>query len=251
MRPGPGRPALVACSHGTADRDGAAAVTALVAAVARSCPVPVEEAHVDVHPPYLADVAPRYPAAVVVPLLLAAGYHAHVDVAGVVEDHPSAVRADALGPDPRITAVLRDRLRQAGLRRRDVVVLAAAGSSDDAADAAVRRTAADLAGMLRRPVTVGYGAARGPRVADEVARLRRLHPRRRVVVCSYLLATGHFHRRILAAGADLVSAPLLTGPGVDPRLVGVVLDRYRAASTRWLNGERSGTRQEVTAVHGR
>ncbi len=241
-------PTLVACSHGTADPEGAAAVTRLVEAVRRRAGVPVEEAHVDVHGPYLADVAAAQAAAVVVPLLLAAGYHAHVDIAGVVASHPDAAQADALGPDRRITSLLADRLHAAGVRRGDTVVLAAAGSSDDGADASVRRTAADLARVVGAPVTVGYGAARAPRLADEVARVRRLHPGRRVALCSYLLATGHFHRRVLAAGADLVTDPLLSGPHVDPRLVDLVVERYRAAR---LNRLRSGTRQEVTTVHGR
>ncbi|MFL6054778.1 MAG: hypothetical protein ACJ72W_17935 [Actinoallomurus sp.] len=34
--------------------------------------------------------------------------------------------------------------------------------------------------------------------------------RRRIAVASYLLAPGHFHDRLLAAGADLVAPP----PGV-------------------------------------
>jgi sirohydrochlorin ferrochelatase len=221
---------LVACSHGTADTAGAAAVTGLVDAVRRRAGVPVVEAHVDVHPPYLADVAPKHGEVVVVPLLLAAGYHARVDIARVVDGHPCAAQADALGPDPRITAVLLDRLHAAGLGPDDAVVLAAAGSSDDAADVSVRRTAETLGARLGRPVTVAYGAARAPRVADEVARLRAERPRRRIVLASYLLATGHFHRRLLAAGADVVTAPLLDALRVDERLVDVVLDRHAAVA---------------------
>jgi hypothetical protein len=49
------------------------------------------------------------------------------------------------------------------------------------------------------------------------------------VVASYLLATGHFHRRILDAGADLVTAPLLGEGSPDPRLVELVLERFEAA----------------------
>jgi sirohydrochlorin ferrochelatase len=243
---------LVACSHGTADPAGAAAVTRLVDAVRRRAGLPVVEAHVDVHPPYLADVAPRHRDVVVVPLLLAAGYHAHVDIARVVDDHPRAAQADALGPDPRITALLLDRLHAAGLRPDDTVVLAAAGSSDDAADVSVRRTAEALGAHLDRRVTVAYGAARTPRVADEVARLRAEQPRRRVVLASYLLATGHFHRRLLAAGADVVTAPLLDGPVVDERLVDVVLDRYAVtARSRCTAGRRHAATRERPRSGGR
>ena len=72
-------------------------MTRLVEAVRRRAGLPVVEAHVDVHPPYLADVASQHRDVVVVPLLLAAGYHARVDIARVVADHPSAAQADALG----------------------------------------------------------------------------------------------------------------------------------------------------------
>jgi sirohydrochlorin ferrochelatase len=221
-------PVLVACSHGTADAEGTAAVTRLVDAVRRAADVPVVEAYVDVHGPYVRDVVAEHGGdVVVVPLLLAAGFHVRVDIAEAVAPWPAALTSPALGPDDRLTELLDERLRGAGVRPDDAVVLAAAGSSDDAADAAVRAQA-DLLSVVRgRPVTVAYGAARGPRIGEEVARLRDLGPR--VAVASYLLATGHFHRRVLQAGADAVSAPLLDGDEPDARLVGLVLDRYGAA----------------------
>ena len=47
---------LVLCSHGTRSEVGAARVSGLVSAVASALPsVQVREAHVDVHPPFLAD----------------------------------------------------------------------------------------------------------------------------------------------------------------------------------------------------
>jgi sirohydrochlorin ferrochelatase len=221
-------PVLVACSHGTADAEGTAAVTRLVDAVRRAADVPVVEAYVDVHGPYVRDVVAGHGGdVVVVPLLLAAGFHVRVDIAEAVAPWPAAVTSPALGPDDRLTDLLDERLRAAGVRPDDAVVLAAAGSSDDAADAAVRAQADLLSAVRRRPVTVAYGAARGPRVGAEVARLREREPR--VAVASYLLATGHFHRRVLQAGADAVTAPLLDAGDPDPRLVALVLDRYRGA----------------------
>jgi sirohydrochlorin ferrochelatase len=223
-------PVLVACSHGTADAEGTAAVTRLVDAVRRAADVPVVEAHVDVHGPYVRDVVAEHRGdVVVVPLLLAAGFHVRVDVAEAVAPWPGAVAGDALGPDDRLTDLLSERLEAAGVEPDDDVVLAAAGSSDDAADAAVRAQADLLSATRQRPVTVAYGAARGPRIGEEVARLRDREPARRVAVASYLLATGHFHRRVLSAGADAVTAPLLDADEPDPRLVGLVLDRYLAA----------------------
>ena len=89
-------------------------------------------------------------------------------------------------------------------------------------------------------MTVAYGASRTPSLADEVARLRSLTSRR-VVVASYLLATGHFHRRILAAGADLVTAPLLDGGEPDPRVVELVRERFLDGVPAG-RGRRSGSR---------
>lgn len=220
-------PVLVACSHGTASAEGSAAVTRLVDAVRRAADVPVVEAFVDVHGPYVDEVVAAHDGnAVVVPLLLAAGFHVRVDVARAVAPWQRASTAEALGPDPRLTAVLLDRMAAAGVLPGDAVVLAAAGSSDDAADVSVRSAARGLAVARGGPVSVAYGAARGPRIADEVARIRTVEPGRRVTVASYLLATGHFHRRVLAAGADVVTAPLLDDGAPDPRLVELVLDRY-------------------------
>lgn len=223
---------LVACSHGTADPVGTAAVTGLADAVARRG-VPLAEAYVDVHGPYVADVVrEHHGGVVVVPLLLAAGYHVRVDIADAVAPFPEAGVAEALGPDPRLTAVLLRRMRAAGARPGDAVVLAAAGSSDDTSDVSVRSAARDLARAWGAPVSVAYGAAREPRVGDEVARLRALEPTRRVVAVSYLLATGHFHRKVLAAGADLVTTPLLGDHPVEPELVDLVVARYRAVEAR-------------------
>jgi hypothetical protein len=74
--------ALVLCAHGTRDPLGSRDVRAVLAAVAERLPgVEVREAYVDVHGPEVAEVrrAPptrgRRVAGVVVPLLLAAGYH--------------------------------------------------------------------------------------------------------------------------------------------------------------------------------
>ncbi len=89
---------------------------------------------------------------------------------------------------------------------------------------AVEEVAARLDERLGRSVTIGYGAGAHPRVPEAIAAARADGPAR-VVVASYLLAPGFFHDRVLAAGADLVTAPLAP----DDRLVAIVLDRYRDA----------------------
>jgi sirohydrochlorin ferrochelatase len=229
----PHRPALVATSHGTANADGTAAVGRLVDAVRSTRDADggtVVEAFVDVHGPYVDEVVAGLDGnAVVVPLLLAAGFHVKVDIARATAPWSEASASCALGPDDRLTAVLVDRLREAGVGPDDAVVLAAAGSSDDEADAAVRVQARLLETAWGAPVHVAYGASRRPRIADEVARLRA-EGADRVAVASYLIATGHFHRTVLGAGADVVTDPLLTEADPDPRLVDLVVARYECAA---------------------
>ncbi|WP_370524258.1 sirohydrochlorin chelatase [Cellulomonas sp. APG4] len=226
---------LVGCSHGTADPDGRATILAILARIAEARPeLDVREAFVDVQQPEVADVVRRAveeggaddgAPVVVVPLLLSAGYHVHVDIAAAVEPWGArAVAAPALGPDPRLVELLDERLDQAGALPDDAVVLAAAGSSDERATADVERVAAELARRRRGPVTVGYGSAAYPRVPAAVD-AARASGARRVAIASYLLAPGFFHDRLQLAGADTVSRPL----GADARVVGTALDRWAEA----------------------
>lgn len=226
-------PVLVGCAHGTRSTAGRRAVAELLIAVRRASPgLDAEAAFVDVQPPSVADVVRRVRddgrRCVVVPILLSGGYHVHVDIADAVRaSRGAAVAAGALGPDPRLAAVLQDRLVAAGALAGDAVVLAAAGSSDDRAAADVEAVRRTLATLREGPVVAAYGASAAPSVPEAVATLRRAG--HRVAVASYLLAPGHFHDRLAQAGADLVTAPLLAGP-VDARLVEVVLDRYHAVT---------------------
>jgi sirohydrochlorin ferrochelatase len=218
---------LVVCSHGTRSRAGADRVRGLVAAVADAMPaIEVREAHVDVHPPFLDDVIT--PGAVVVPLLLAPGHHVAVDIGGAASRVGAHV-TPALGPDRLLTSLLSSRLRQLQrpLEGDDLVVLAAAGSSVAGSEQTTREVARSLSASLARPVHIGYGAACAPRLDELIARLRGFQRGRRIVAASYLLAPGHFHDRVLAAGADDVTEPLLDGNTPDPRLVELVLRRYR------------------------
>ncbi|MCV2487973.1 sirohydrochlorin chelatase [Geodermatophilus sp. YIM 151500] len=227
-----GDPVLVACAHGTRSPAGRRLVAELALAARRLRPgLTTTAAFVDVQPPTVADVVAGLAAegrpAVVVPVLLSGGYHVHVDIARAVEGAGSAVAARPLGPDPRLAAVLHDRLVSTGADPADprtAVVLAAAGSSDARAVADVERTAALLRSSWAGPVTTGYGSAARPAVPDAVAAAREAGAAR-VVVAAYLLAPGHFHDRLAAAGADAVSAPLLP----DGRAAAVLLDRYDAA----------------------
>lgn len=226
-------PALLAIAHGTSSPAGRTAVANLVAAVTGARPeIAVREGFVDVQQPDVSSVLGALPAgssSVIVPLLLSAGYHVHVDLAEAAEVADAVVGA-ALGPDDRLVRLLGRRLAEAGLASGDVVVLAAAGSSDPRAVADCVETARRLGVLLARPVSVGFISAALPRLADEIATARAAHPGRRVVVASYLLAPGYFAGLAARAGGDVTSAPLLVPDAPVPdELVDVVLDRYAAA----------------------
>lgn len=232
MRSTSAQPVLVACAHGTRNPTGRRLIAELaLAARAQRPDLVTTAAFVDVQPPTVVDVVAGLSAenrpAVVVPLLLSGGYHVHVDIAQAVAAAPGTVAARPLGPDPRLAAVLLDRLLEAGADPRDpltAVVLAAAGSSDARSVADVENTADLLQRSWAGPVTTGYGSAAQPPVPDAVAAARRAGAER-VVVASYLLAPGHFHDKLAGAGADLITAPLLP----DERIAAVLLDRYDAA----------------------
>ena len=223
---------LVACAHGTRNPTGRRLIAELALAARALRPgLRTTAAFVDVQPPTVVDVVAGLDGpAVVVPVLLSGGYHVHVDIAGAVEQNADAVAARPLGPDPRLVEVLHDRLVDAEADPTDprtAVVLAAAGSSDPRATADVAGTAELLQHTWAGPVTTGYGSAAAPTVPDAVAAARAAGAQR-VVVAAYLLAPGHFRDKLDAAGADLVTAPLLP----DQRIAQVLLDRYDAAVAR-------------------
>ncbi|MER6172337.1 CbiX/SirB N-terminal domain-containing protein [Streptosporangium sp. NPDC001681] len=212
----------------------------------------VEQAFLEISSPPLADVLARVPGpVVVVPLLLAGGYHVHIDLPAVVAAaRPDATVTAPLGPHPLLTAVLARRLAAAGLRAADSVILGAAGSSDPAALADVRAAARLLSVRLSRPVTAAFAATGTPSIAEALERLRS-GPAPRIALASYLLAPGFFQDRLEASGADLVAAPL----GVDADLAALVWarfdqacpapvtldsDRRRPASARPVLAERNG-----------
>jgi sirohydrochlorin ferrochelatase len=230
-------PTLVAVSHGTADSRGQGAIRRLVGAVQDRLPyVAVRQAFVDVESPDLATVlgSVRGPVTVV-PLLLGAGFHVHVDIATAVEARVAAgqptMTASTLGPDPAITGLLLDRLRDIELAPHDAVVLAVAGSSDVRARLSADRAAAMMATSLRRRVRVGHLGGAGRPLEQVIAEARReIDGGGRVVAASYLLAPGFFASRLDASSADVVTAPLSSGVRLDDRLVDVVVRRYTDAS---------------------
>lgn len=217
-------PALVAAAHGTRSPAGRAAIAELRAAVAAARPgLDVVEAYVDedVQRPGLTEVLGGAGPAVVVPVLLSAGYHVHHDIARAVAGAgQEIVAARPVGPDEALVAALAGRLAEvSGVD----VVLAAAGSSDARAGEDVRWTANRLGERLGCDVTAAFVTADVPRVDDAVADL--IGRGRRVAVASYVLAPGHFHDALRSLPADVVTGPLLP----DQRIAELVLRRYDAA----------------------
>jgi sirohydrochlorin ferrochelatase len=226
-------PALIAISHGTSSPEGQAAVSALVQAVAAALPeVHVRLGHVDVQQPDVAaslDALAADEPAVIVPLLLSAGYHVRVDLREQSAGHAGVAISAALGPDPRLVDVLVSRLAALELGPDDAIVLAVAGSSDDRANEDCRVTARMLSERLGREVSVGFLAAAEPRLAPAVQAARDSHGR--AVVANYLLAPGYFHDLAvrLAAGSP-VARPLLDDDEPAAPLVDLVIDRYRESA---------------------
>jgi sirohydrochlorin ferrochelatase len=160
------------------------------------------------------------------PVFLSRGYHVTADIPAHVEasGHPDVTVTEALGPGPQLVRVLADRLLESGWRRGDSVILAAAGTSDPRAQRDLHTMATWLSATTGSRVELAFAATGTPRVADAVSALRR-HRHGRVVVASYLLSEGLFQDRLRASGADVVTEPLGTHPG----LVRLIASRFRRA----------------------
>lgn len=212
---------LLAAAHGTRSSAGRATVAALVERVRRLRPsLEVDLCYLDVQHPRLAERLDEMSGpAVVVPMLLSAGYH-------VVDDIPSAAATRArvarhLGPDGSITRVLADRLHSAGGDRADVVALAASPSTRASAGRDLSAAAAHLAAALGRPVR--------PFTVDGSLRAGLGTLTGRVAVATYLLSEGFFFDTLRdaasRAGVGAVSQPL----GAHPAIASLVLRRYDEA----------------------
>ncbi|WP_082929781.1 sirohydrochlorin chelatase [Mycobacterium sp. 1164966.3] len=221
---------LVMVAHGTRRTDGVAMIGRLAEEVGELVGAIVRVAFVDVLGPTPSELLSRYAApshacpAIVVPAFLSRGYHVRTDLPAHVaaSGHPNVTVTPALGPGPQITRLLDDQLVKTGWRPGDSVILAAAGTSDRRARADLRSAATLLAALTGARVDLAFAAAGEPDVRTAVAEARR-RGAQRVAVASYLLADGLFQGRLHASGADLVTRPLGTHPG----LARVIANRFR------------------------
>lgn len=225
---------LILVAHGTRKQSGVSLIGDIAAQVSSALDRPVRVAFVDVLGPtpseLLRETLDR--PTVLVPAFLARGYHVSHDIPTHVAEsgHHAVTVTRALGPDPALVRVLVDRLIESGWRPDDSVILAAAGTSDPAAMRDLHTTATWLSATIGSRVELAFAATGEPRIADAVTAVRRRG--RRVVVASYLLSEGLFQDRLRDSGADLVTDPLGTHPGVT-RLIANRFQRAGAALAPW------------------
>jgi sirohydrochlorin ferrochelatase len=214
-------PPLIAVAHGTRERAGVAEIQRLTELVRNGRPdVEVRLGWLELAEPLLPDVlaGTRGPA-VVAPLLLSTGYHVKIDISTVVGDRPDTAVAGQLGPDSRITAVLLERLRQAGEVPGAGVLLFASGSSDPEAADNLKAVAVQLEELAGCRVFPRFLTDR--RWAEGVPA--------GVGVANYLLAPGYFNDRLQVIGRDLGSACVAGPIGAHPAVAQVLWDRYDQA----------------------
>lgn len=222
---------LILTAHGTRRSAGVEMIGALAARVSELLDRTILVAFVDVLGPTPSEVLSDLPAgrepAIVVPAFLSRGYHVRADLPAHIEasGHPNVVVTPALGPGRAIARIIYQNLVETGWHPDDSVILAAAGTSDRSARADLDHAASLLSALTGSRVDLGFAATGSPTIRDAVANARR-RGARRVVVASYLLADGLFQERLDGCGADLVTRPLGTHPGV----AGLVADRFLGAA---------------------
>jgi sirohydrochlorin ferrochelatase len=218
---------LVLVAHGTRKQSGVAMVGDLAQRVSATLRQTVHVSFVDVLGPTPSEVlASTTGPTIVVPAFLSRGYHVTTDIPAHVESagRPDVTVTQALGPGPQLVRVLADRLVESGWRQDDSVILAAAGTSDPSAQRDLHTMATGLSAITSSRVELAFAATGTPRVDQAVESLRQ-RGARRVVVASYLLSEGLFQDRLRASGADVVTEPLGTHPG----LMRLIANRFRRA----------------------
>ncbi|MER6958634.1 sirohydrochlorin chelatase [Streptomyces sp. NPDC000618] len=235
-----GPPALVVVAHGSRDPRALSTVRTLLDRVREQRPdVAVHLGHIELNEPLLTDTLADLDArgttdAVLVPLLLARGYHVKRDIPEMAATARVRTRVAApLGPHPLLVDTLRTRLIEAGWnpettdeeRRTSAVVLAAAGSRDPDSAVDTRRTADLLARSLGVPVIPAYATTATPTIPTALRALAA-RGRDRIAIASYFTAPGRFATECAAAAPWIASAPL----GTHSAMVDLLLHRYDQAA---------------------
>ena len=224
-------PALITVAHGTRVAAGNRVAAVLTARASRRLGVSGRATYVELAAPTLAAVARDLDRpAVVVPLLLSTGHHVRHDLPAAVSPAPQPVRMTRpLGPHPLLAEVMCLRLRAAGARPGEPVVLVAAGSRDPDADYDLASAARLLRARWGGPVRHATVSGDGPGVHETVAASRADG---RTAVAPYLLAEGHFSRRVRALAVSAGAATVADVLGPHPLVAELVVRRYLAAAAR-------------------
>jgi sirohydrochlorin ferrochelatase len=219
---------LVVLAHGSANPAGARVVEAVAERVRYRLPgVPVRVAYVEVARPSLAEVLAEVTGeAVVVPLACAQGY-----AATATPRAAGTLVATSFGPERLLAGVMAERLRAAGARAGQPVVLVTAGSSDPTGQGHAAQTAQLLARVWSGPVRPAHLLGQGSRISEVVADLAaRGLPRPAVV--PYLVAPGQLLDRTRSAARSLGLDVLADVLGDHPHVAEAVARRYRVATAR-------------------
>lgn len=227
--------ALILVAHGTRRTGGVTMIEDLAAQVSTLVHRTVDVAFVDVVGPTPSEVLAEAKAAgrpaIVVPAFLSRGYHVRADLPAhvAISGHPNVTVTPALGPSGQVARIVGDQLLKCSWRPGDSVILAAAGTSDDKARTDLHTTATLVSALTGSRVSLAFAATGDPQLHEAlegaIDRARRRGHGGRVVVASYLLADGLFQQRLQGCGADLVSEPLGTHPG----LARLIANRFRRA----------------------
>ena len=221
---------LILTAHGSADPRSADITHGVAAQIRLLRPgLGVDVAFCEKSEPNLRDVLAglRGPG-VVTPLLLASAYHARVDIPEMVaESNADVTQADALGEDPRLIEVLRQRVVESAAPSPDTgVLIVAVGSSHAEANARTATLADDFPGDWAA-VRVAYATGPEPSVADGIAQLRARGVGQ-IVAAPWFIAPGRITDRV-AATVTAENAVMADPLGAHPLLAATVLDRFDRA----------------------
>ena len=219
-----GNPPLVAVAHGSRLGEAKDSIQNLLSLVQTMRPgLVVFDSYIELSAPSLTEtLALSSCEPVVVPLLLTRGVHLAQDVHQVAERF-GFTTSTALGPDPLLTDVVEERLKQTHAPLHLPIVLAAAGSDDPLGNQDVQVVADELSVRRGVRVSVGYLGSHQPNFFEVVETFRA--QKQDFAVATYLLSPGRFSRLLSQSGSRWIAEPL----GTHPLLAKIVLARYDQA----------------------
>lgn len=224
---------VILCGPDPGSRPGRATFAALVNAVRRELPdLQVTDGFIKTQRAHVAEVvADTHGPSVVLPMSLAFERALNAEVVRAVRGNAAVSITPPLGPDWVLAEVGVRRLVEAGARSSDTIVLAAPPVKDARTLDDVSKAARLLSAVWGGRVHVGVLGGNDTLLPDAIDVARAYG--QRVVVSTYLLTPGPDFDEVNAAGADVVTAPLLASGVPDQRLVSLIAQRVRSRGA-WL-----------------